>query len=401
MTIAVLCFVFVVWPVIAFVGGLAFAPLTGLAAIFTSPVSLPRLRIRFYIVVLVAFFAYAAASALWSPQPMAFVSIDLARGVFAVKSEVFRVGLALLAGGALIAATQSMSDRSRNLLGKVATVALLVQLISVIVLALFERQAISFFYGARPDDEGVQNISRNSQIMALCIPFLVLGLTKGRGRITTLVVSVLVVGAEAAVLIAREVDAGVLSLLLAGICMGAVWLFKRNGFRILGVLIAILIMTAPFVFQYVSHGANAITATNSIEYRQAIWQRVLEIMQDNPVFGSGVGVLRTHRDMIPEGVFANLYYIPNHAHNMLLQLWVETGVVGAILMSATVVLVAFRLPRPEVLGVSALRVAAIVGGIAAAWVSFDLWNEWWWAVASLLAVLTASQFRPRADVAAG
>ena len=26
------------------------------------------------------------------------------------------------------------------------------------VLALFERQAISFFYGARPDDEGVQNI---------------------------------------------------------------------------------------------------------------------------------------------------------------------------------------------------------------------------------------------------
>ena len=81
MTIAVLCFVFVVWPVIAFVGGLAFAPLTGLAAIFTSPVSLPRLRIRFYIVVLVAFFAYAAASALWSPQPMAFVSIDLAKAL--------------------------------------------------------------------------------------------------------------------------------------------------------------------------------------------------------------------------------------------------------------------------------------------------------------------------------
>jgi O-antigen ligase len=393
--------VFALWPVIAFVGGLAFAPLTGLAAIATSPMAFPHLRVRAYTLALLAFFAYAAASAFWSPQPVALVSIDFSRGVFAVKSEVLRVGLALLAGGALIAATQALSDRGRNLVGRVATGALLLQLVAVVVLALFEKQAIAFFYGTRPDDEGVQNISRNSQIMALAIPFLVLGLTKGRGRLATIIVAALVVGMEAAVLIGREVDAGLLSLVLAGAFMVVVSVFKRNGFRILGVLVAIMIMTAPFLFQYVSHGANAITATNSVEYRQAIWQRVLEIMQDNPVFGSGVGVLRTYRDMIPEGVFANLYYIPNHAHNMLLQLWVETGVVGALLLSAAVVLAAFRLPRPEVLGTSALRIAAIVGGIAAAWVSFDLWNEWWWAAASLLAVLTASQFRPRVEAAAG
>ena len=40
------CFVFAVWPLIAFLGGLAFSHLTGVAALLTSPASLPRLRVQ-------------------------------------------------------------------------------------------------------------------------------------------------------------------------------------------------------------------------------------------------------------------------------------------------------------------------------------------------------------------
>ena len=350
MTAAVLCLVFGLWPLAAFVGAGGFGPLMGLAAVATAPKSIPRMRIRAYMLVLAGFLIYSASTTFWSPQPFSLINIDIARGVFSVNSEVLRTGLALLAGAGLITAAQGLDEKGRTLISRVATVALLVQLFSVIVLTLFEKQAIAFFYGTRPDDEGVQNISRNSQIMAAAAPFLIMGLAKGRGPIATGMIAVVIVAVEAALLIARGVDAGLLALLLAGACMGSVFIFKRYGFRILGGVIAALIMMTPFIFQFLSRGANAITATNSAEYRQAIWQRTLEVLQDNPVIGSGVGVLRTHRDMIPEGMFANLFYIPNHPHNMPLQLWVETGVVGALLLSVVVVLAAFRLPRPGDMG---------------------------------------------------
>lgn len=389
MSAAILYAVFSVWPVIAFLGGLAFAPLAGLAAIVTSPVSVPRFRLRFYMVALLAFFAYAAASMLWSPRPPELVTGDLTTGSFAVRSEIPRVGLALVAGGLLIAVAQSLGDRQRETLQRVATVAFFIQLIAVLILTLFERQAIAFFYGARPDDEGVQNISRNSQILVLTAPFLILGLSRGKGLLAQSIIAAAVVAIIAGLVVARGVDMALLALALSGVFMIVVTIFKKNGWRLIGVLIATSILTAPFTGQVLSHGANAITATNSIEYRQAIWQRVLEVIDNNPVFGSGVGVLRTQREMIPEGVFANLYYIPNHAHNMLLQLWAETGVVGALLLAITVVLAAFRLPAPQSLGRSALRVAGLIGGMVAAWISFDLWNEWWWTVGILLAVLVA------------
>lgn len=398
MSAAVLYVVFALWPLIAFVGALGFAPLIGLAAIVTAPISIPRFRLRLYGIALLAFFIYAAASMLWSPRSAALVAGDFASGSFAVRSEILRVGLALLAGGALILVAQRLGDLQRERLQRIVSVALLIQLAAVVALTLFERQAIAFFYGARPDDEGVQNISRNSQIMVLAAPFLILGLSRGKSRPLAIAIGAVVVAASAAVVIVRGVDVGLLTLALSAAFMVVVSVFRRSGFRLIGGLIALLIMTAPFTGQALSHGANAITATNSIEYRQAIWQRVLEIVDKSPVFGSGVGVLRTQRDFIPEGVFANLYYIPNHAHNMLLQLWAETGLIGALLLSVTVVLAGFRLPRPDALGRSSLQVAAIIGGMMAGWISFDLWNEWWWAVASLLAVLVAASPRQNLEV---
>ncbi|RYY91585.1 MAG: acyltransferase, partial [Alphaproteobacteria bacterium] len=88
--------------------------------------------------------------------------------------------------------------------------------------------------------------------------------------------------------------------------------------------------------------------------------------------------------------------IPNHPHNMLLQLWAETGLVGAALAAAVLVLVAWRLPRPDALGPAMPRVAAIIGGFCASLISFDLWNEAWWAVFCLLGVLAAVYYRRHA-----
>ena len=390
LTAIVLCLAMALWPLLAFAGGAAFSPLTGLAAVLTAGASLPRLRPRLYMIALFAFFVLAAVSLTWSPFKTPLV--DFSNG--AALSEVPRIGLLILAAGAIIAATQALGSKSAQLIGRVAIGAFIVQVVSVVVLTLYERQAIEFFYPGRPDDEGVQNISRNCLIMAAAFPFLALGLLEGRHRVLAIALVTILFAAEAAVLIKREVHAGLLSMFTAAVFYGVVRLAPRQGFRLIGAAISALIMSAPLVFPFITAGANAVTATDSMTYRQAIWARVLEIIHDNPLLGQGVGALRSYGDRIPEGVFANELYIPNHPHNMLLQLWAEMGLAGAALLSAAILMAAFRLPAPARLGRSAPRIAALTGvAVAIGVVSFDLWNPGWWGVVAMLAMLCAVQAR--------
>ena len=393
LTAAILCFVFAVWPLVAFLGGSALSPLTGVAALATAHRSVPNLRFQFYMLALAAFVAFAAASAMWSPRP--FVLVELSS--LSIRSEVLRWGLLMAAGGALIAATRGLPERGAALVIRFTTIALAVQFVMTIGVALFEQPLLEFFYAGRSTDDGVQNITRNANYMAAATPFLILALTAGRGRILTGVISAAIVIAMCFVFTLRGLDAGYLTLALT---LGAYFLvrvFGRHGFRVLGSLLALLVLAAPGIFGMLSAGANAATATSSIQYRQLIWQRTLEIIWQHPVQGAGLGALRMERDVFPAGVFEGQLVIPNHPHNMLLQLWAETGLIGAVLAAATILLVAWRLPRPEKLGLATPRIAVIVGAFCASLVSFDLWNESWWAVFGLLAVLTAAHYRLRAS----
>src|SRR5262249_7180484 len=158
-----------------------------------------------------------------------------------------------------------------------------------------------------------------------------------------------------------------------------VW--RRSGFRIIAAGLAVLIWTAPMFFGFLSLRADPLKSTNSAEQRLAIWRRVTDVISQHPVEGSGIGALRTMREKIPSGEFAGQFFIPNHPHNMILQLWAETGAIGAGLLALAVIFAGWRLPPPERLGVAAPRIAGLVGGVTALVISFDLWNEWSWAMA--------------------
>lgn len=391
MTTAVLCLVLALWPLVAFAGGAAFSPLTGIAALLTAGAALPRLRPRIYAFAVLAFFIFAAGSTLWSPWQTPL--LDFSNG--AAVSEVPRVAFLMLAAGALMAAASGLSERSARFIMRVAVVGFLLQVLIVLVLTIYEREAIAFFYPGRPDDEGVQNISRNCLTMAAAFPVLAISLMESRHRWLGIGAVVILLAIECGILIYRGVDAGLLAMLAAAVFYAIIRLFPRQGFRIIGGVIVLIIMSAPLVFQLVS-GADPATASTSIEYRQLIWERVLEIIWQNPLFGDGVGALRSYQETISEGPFAGQLYIPNHAHNMALQLWAETGLVGASLLSIAIMLAAFRLPRPVDLGATAPRVAVLAGVVLAIGVvSYDLWNPGWWGVVAILAALCVVHARTR------
>ena len=97
MTAIVLCILWLLWPLIAFTGGLSYPIFAGLAALVLLPSALHSLRPRIYMAALLAFFVFVGVSATWSPQPVRLVDFDFAHMKFAVRSEMIRVGLLVVA----------------------------------------------------------------------------------------------------------------------------------------------------------------------------------------------------------------------------------------------------------------------------------------------------------------
>jgi peptidoglycan/LPS O-acetylase OafA/YrhL/O-antigen ligase len=390
---AILCIVWLLWPVIALGGGQGFIVLVELAAIIVAPVALRHIRLRWYMLPLAAFFAYAAASALWSPRPFQFIDFEPAKMQLNMRSEVARLAPLFLALLVLCAAAMRTSEKGRRRVAAFALGAMLVQVVAVVLLAAFEKQVLAFIVHYIPDSgETVQNISRNTLIMGAASPFLIFALVDGRKVWIWAPLAALVLAGEGWAVMHRDVEAALLAPLLAAGCIVVTRLLPRNGFRVLAVGLALAILTAPVTFKIVSRDGDPYTAVTSQEQRLAIWQRTIAVIEQRPIEGNGLGVLRTMRDRISTGAFKGELFIPNHPHNMALELWAETGAIGAGLLAIAIVLAGFRLPAPAALGRAAPRIAGLVGAVSAVgFVSFDLWNEWWWAVVGLLAVLAACQ----------
>jgi len=389
-----------VWPLIAFAGGEGYSPALLIAAILCLPAGAPKMRLRLYMFAILLVLEFVAASARWSPRPINLVDFNPKDMSIAVRFEVARVGGAFLWTAILIEAARTLSPKQARNVVRVATIAILIQLIVVALLAIFEKQTLSMIVdaGMEPDTgEGVQNISRNGIIMALAAPFLIVGAGRTLSFTRALFIEIAVFVVVIAVLATRGVNGGIVSTAAGLLSVAIVRLFPVNGFRILGGMIASIILSAPVVFGYLSRGADETLATDSNNWRLAIWRKVIDIIDKDPIFGQGLGVLRTMKDKIPSGEFKGILAIPNHAHNMVLQLWAEVGAIGASLVALAIVLAGFRMPEPRRLGVAGFLAAALAGGfIAIALVSFDLWNDWWWSTAGLLAVLIVVMMRAEA-----
>ncbi len=376
-----------VWPLVTFAGGLGFSVLLPLAALLCIRSGAPGFKFRLYMFAILMALEFIAASARWSPRPINLIDIDLAKGSFAVRFEVARVGLCLMWTALLMSAARTLSPNEARRVVKVVTIAILLQLFIVATLAIFEGQMLELFSPAMSNQgEGVQNIARNGIIMGLAAPFLIVGFGRTMSFTRALFLEIGVFVVVVAVLLTRGVHGGIVALIVGFLSVGVIRLLPRYGFRALGLGVASIIMTAPVVFGFLAGNAVAAASSSSADWRLLIWRRVTQLIQEDPIFGQGLGVLRTIKETIPDGPLKGELIVPNHAHNMILQLWAETGFVGAALVSLAIVTGSWRMPQPRVLGVSGYLAAALAGGfVSVALVSFDLWNDWWWACAGLLA----------------
>jgi O-antigen ligase len=216
-------------------------------------------------------------------------------------------------------------------------------------------------------------------------------------RVPAVAYQILAVG----LMIAVEFRSGMLAAALgAGVL--ACWLTLRNGRLWLVALIAAVMVAVVAVAFLTNVRGNQIEAVTAIPiwlvdaHRQAIWARGLVLAADAPVFGWGFDVidrLPGASEIVPG---SNQAYIPSHPHNWMIEVLVETGVIGFAAMVGSLVLLAWGAVRSArrdgAAGATLLALLAAFFFISS--ISFSFWSYWWQATFVLLACLAVAVMTP-------
>ena len=391
---------FLLWPLTSMAGTQGNVLLLALAAIPALFVARPGIRPAHYLLAGMAFLVWAVASESWSPVSRGIISGTLMGGDFAIRSAGLRIILTLffttlLIAGALRTAPGRAQISSRLILGSLSIHGLLILLSPV-----FATSVMPVFYWDDPlnHSSGFQNLDRGANAFALVLPILVAyvgarpGLAwKGLALMIALasLVSFGVLGSSAAMF-------GAALMLVAFVI---VRVFPKYGLRGLFTTVAAYIALAPVLMSGLLYmlERSGVNLPGSFQSRAWSWEVVIGKIQEAPLMGHGIEASKSWQDTYaayPEWMaqlpdfWARYPVVPGHPHNMALQIWAETGAVGAFVAALAVLLIGWRLPIGHNLRADIHY--AIGGMLAAAFClfsfSYSVWNEAFWSTLALAVV---------------
>lgn len=192
----------------------------------------------------------------------------------------------------------------------------------------------------------------------------------------------------------HDTDAALLAFFLGAVTFGWVRFFGGVSVCCLAVLTTIYWLGAPLVIWVAQHtGALAflqIHVRGSWQVRLDIWSFATSRIVEEPWIGWGIDASRT---------FGNA--ISLHTHDAALQIWLELGLVGAVLVAGFWIAVWLKILK-LVQGnrdIAGLCAATAVTYLTMGGLSFGVWQAWWIAVGVLSALACACLCRARLDTA--
>jgi len=176
---------------------------------------------------------------------------------------------------------------------------------------------------------------------------------------------------------------------VGGVAFLVVWFMPRRGALALGAILTVLVLAAP---QIVSYGLSldavkevSRTLPSSARHRLAMWSFAVEKIDGKPVLGWGMDASR----FIPQEdrrLARNMELMPLHPHNAFLQVRLELGLPGAALVAAMVGLFFVGVARVGDRFAGAFIAGAGGAYLSVAALSYGVWQNWWVAVAWILAL---------------
>ena len=158
--------------------------------------------------------------------------------------------------------------------------------------------------------------------------------------------------------------------------------------------ICLLLLAAPWIYQLVYKVLLALIdptmpiGVQKILFRGEIWDLVARKSLESPIFGHGIDSARYLGNIVVNSTYKSVNVL-SHPHNMILQLWLDLGFTGVIIVFGLLVL-GWRFMTK----IPTTNHAAILGGLVMltvfSIVSHSLWQAWSVALIAIFITLVAS-----------
>lgn len=408
----ILAAMLVLWPIIAYMGAQGYSgaiAIAGLLSIFfarrpeTDRVLLAGLGFTLWIVL----------AGFWGPETDGFFIGNLGAGSFSLDMPGFRFALTALAGLGIFVAVQSVSPGSSIRSLNVVAGASLVQFGGMLITALFMAQILALLAPiSHPVSEMPQNLMRNANAFLMLLPFLLAWIWHRDDDPQWTYASICLGVLSLVAFILTGTQTALFGVILMITAMAIVKRYPNTGFMILFRSLAAYVLASPILFAWLIPTLRDLGAPlpQSFFSRSYSWELVGQKIADSPLIGHGLEASQSWRDKYgdhPEwladasaryGVeFAWEVYpvIPVHPHNMPLQIWAETGLIGAALAAAFLFFLGSKLKSPSAWSpISKYAAAGLIGAcVAICSFAYSMWNEAFWASVILAAAVVFVQAR--------
>jgi exopolysaccharide production protein ExoQ len=166
-------------------------------------------------------------------------------------------------------------------------------------------------------------------------------------------------------------------VILAASFVSVIWVRRLLA---MGTVLAFILIIPVAIIAYDSGGTTSHWLKHSAQHRVEIWHFAAEHALDRPLLGHGFNASR----YVPNGGAVSEFLppgqslIPLHPHDAFLQIWLELGAVGAIVVAAGLVLMLRAVGRwPS--DMARFILPGYAAGIVVAALAFGIWQSWWMA----------------------
>ncbi len=211
----------------------------------------------------------------------------------------------------------------------------------------------------------------------------------------------------AALSVAFGSESGLIAIILGWLAWWLVSIAGRKAITAFAVVFVVVVLTTPFIFTRVltTETINRIVTEvphvpNSALVRLMIWKFTSERIAERPLAGWGFDAARRIpgggdkfflKNAVGQTVTSELN-LPLHPHNQILQIWLELGIVGALIVALTgaaLIMQTGKLTPVARNGAIALITSVLIFDN----LSYGAWQSWWIAAVILVAVSQASMSR--------
>lgn len=360
---------------VAYAGNEGEAVVTAVGGLASLPFVLRLRRPALGVALLGALAVWAAVSFAWSPLAPTLASVHRYKDLEALTAPKL-LAQAVLDTAFVYGALRLPPDQRDRALW--LTAALLVVVAAVLVVEGVEGGRL---YGAlngltrkplRPD-----LARRDAARGCYAVVLLFWPLALATWRRVSAAAPVLVGMAVAVSALMLGVDAPAAAMLVSLAVFAAVRTAPRTAIWIGVAAVAVYFLAAPAVFLPHGHTAADLPAElgkESWHIRIGIWRFASGLIAHRPWLGYGLDASRTFPDRIPM-----------HPHDAAIQLWLETGVLGAVLAAlfwGWLLLRIRTLGRGDAPWTAAACATASVYLLIGA-ISFGIWQEWWLSLGAI------------------